>query len=59
MNVIIVAAGILGLAAAGYFLVEMTVDAVRRREYLDIAVAVAVVVATVWLLIAFGDRLLQ
>lgn len=59
MNVVIVIAGILGLAAAGYFLVELTVDAVRRREYLDIVVAIAVVVVTVWLLVAFGDRLLQ
>jgi len=59
VNVVIVVLGVVGLAAAGFFLVQLVVDAVRRRQFIDIAVAVAVVAATVWLLFAYGDRLLQ
>jgi hypothetical protein len=59
MNVIIIAAGAVGLAVAAYFLVELVIDAVRCRQFLDIGVAVAVVVLTVWLLFTYGDVLLQ
>jgi len=35
------------------------IDALRRRQFVDIAVAAAVVVVTVWLLFTYGDSLLQ
>ena len=59
MNVVIIVAGVVGLAVAAFFLVELVVDAVRRRQFLDIGVAAAVVVLTVWLLFTYGDALLQ
>lgn len=59
MNVVIIVAGIVGLAVVAYVLFELAVDAFRRRRVLDVAVAVAVAVATVWALLAFGDRLLR
>ena len=59
MNVVLVVAGVIGLAVAAWFFLDLLIDAVRRREYLDVGIAVAVVVATVWLLFTFGDRLLQ
>ena len=52
-------AGVVGLAVAGYGLVTLVLDAGRRREYLDIVLAVALVVVVVYVLIAFGDRLLS
>jgi hypothetical protein len=59
VNVVILIAGVVGLAAACYFLVELIVGAIRRRAWLDIVVAVVVVLLTVWLLVAHSDRLLQ
>ena len=59
VNLVILIAGIVGLAAAGYGFVTLTIDALRRRQYLDIALAAAVAVAIVVLLIAYGDRLLR
>lgn len=59
MSVVIVVAGVVGLAVAGVALVELCVDAARRRHYVDIGVALAVVALVVWLLIAYGDRLLR
>lgn len=59
MNVVIVVLGAVGLAAAAYFLVDLMRDAVRRRQWLDIVVALAVAVGAVWLLFAYGGRLLQ
>ena len=59
MNVVLVVAGVAGLAVAAWFFIDLLVDAVRRRQYLDVSIAAAVMVATVWLLFAFGDRLLQ
>jgi threonine/homoserine efflux transporter RhtA len=59
VNVAIVVAGVVGLAVAAFFFGELVIDAGRRRQVLDIAVAVAVVVATVWLLLVYGDALLQ
>jgi hypothetical protein len=48
-----------GLAVATFFLAELLVDAVRRRQFLDIGVAAGVVALTVWLLFTYGDSLLQ
>ena len=59
MNIVIAVAGIAGLAVAVYFLAELVIDAVRRRQFLDVGIAAGVVVLTVWLLLAYGDALLQ
>lgn len=59
MDVIIIVAGILGIGVAGYALLALAVDALRQRQTIDIALAVAVAVLTVWALLAFGDRLLK
>jgi len=59
MNIVILIAGIVGLLVAGYGFVTLTIDAWRRRQYLDIALAAAVAIAIVVLLIAYGDRLLR
>jgi hypothetical protein len=52
-------AGVVGLLVAAFGFVALTVDAVRRRQYLDILLAVAVVIVVVALLVAYGDRLLR
>lgn len=59
VNLVILIAGIVGLVVAGYGFVMLTIDAWRRRQYLDIALAAAVAIAIVVLLIAYGDRLLR
>jgi uncharacterized membrane protein YbhN (UPF0104 family) len=59
VNWVILIAGIVGLGVAAYGLVALTAQAVRRRRYLDIVLAVAVAVATVVLLAAFGDRFIR
>jgi len=59
VNWVILIAGVVGLAVALYGFVTLTVDAARRRQYVDIVLAVAVVGIVVWLLIAYGDRLLR
>ena len=59
VNLVILIAGIVGLGVAGYGFVTLTIDAWRRRQYLDIALAAGVAIATVVLLIAYGDRLLR
>ncbi len=59
VNLVIVIAGIVGLVVAGYGFVTLSIDAWRRRQYLDIVLAAGVGVAIVALLIAYGDRLLR
>jgi hypothetical protein len=59
MNVVILVAGILGLLVCGFAMVELVVDAVRYRHYVDIVLAVAVAVGTVLLLLSFGDTLMR
>jgi hypothetical protein len=59
VNLVILVAGIVGLVVAGYGFVALTIDAWRRRQYLDIALAAGVAIAIVVLLIAYGDRLLR
>ena len=59
VNVVILIAGIAGLAAAGYGLFTLGVDAVRRGQYVDIAVAAAVCAAVVALLVLYGDGLVR
>jgi uncharacterized membrane protein YeaQ/YmgE (transglycosylase-associated protein family) len=52
-------AGIVGLLVAAFGFVALTVDAVRRRQYLDILLAIVVAIVVVSLLVAYGDRLLR
>jgi hypothetical protein len=59
MNLAILVAGIVGLAVAAFFFVELLVDALRRRQFIDVGIAAGVVVLTVWLLFTYGDGLLQ
>jgi hypothetical protein len=59
VSLIIVIAGVAGLAVAAFFLAELVVDALRRRQFLDVGVALAVAAFTVWLLFTYGDALLQ
>ena len=59
MNWVILIAGVAGLAVAAYGLVALVRNAVRTRQYWDIAIAVAVLVGVVALLVAFGDRLIR
>jgi len=59
VNLVILIAGIVGLVVAGYGFVTLAIDAWRRRQYLDIALAAGVAIAIVVLLIAYGDRLLR
>lgn len=59
MDWLIIAAGAVGLLVAAYGFTALTIDAIRRREYLDIALASVVVLVVVWLLVAYGDRLLR
>ncbi len=59
MNALILIAGIVGLAVAGYGLIALSTDAWRRRQYLDIALGVGVAVAVVVLLVLYGDSLLR
>lgn len=59
MNLVILIAGVAGVAVAAYAFVSLVVDAVRRRQFVDILIAVAVVLAVVYALIAWGDRLIR
>jgi len=59
VSLVIVIAGVAGLAVAAFFLAELAVDALRRRQFLDVGVAIAVAAFTVWLLFTYGDALLQ
>lgn len=59
MGWLILLTGVVGLSIAVYGFVALTIGAARRRQYLDIIWAVAVVIAVVSLLIAEGDRLLR
>ena len=59
MDWVILIAGVVGLAVAGYGFVTLVLDARRSGQYLDIALAVVLVVVVVYVLLIFGDRLLQ
>lgn len=59
VNLVILIAGVAGLAVAAYGFVVLARDAARQRQWLDIAVAALVVVGVVWFCIAFGDTLLR
>jgi hypothetical protein len=55
----IIVAGVIGLAVAVFFFAELLIDALRRRQFIDVGIAAGIVVLTVWLLFTYGDGLLQ
>lgn len=59
VNWVILLAGIVGLLVAAYGLVALVRNALRTHRYADAVIAVAVVVAVVVALVAFGDRLVR
>lgn len=59
VNWVVLIAGVTGLLVAGYGLLSLIRHAVRTRRYEHIGLALAVVVAVVALLVAFGDRLIR
>jgi hypothetical protein len=59
VNLVIVIAGVAGLAVAAYAFATLVSDALRSRHYVDIAIAAAVAVAVIYALLFYGDRLLR
>lgn len=59
MNLVIIIAGVAGLAVAVYAFATLTVDAVRSRQYVDIVIAAAVAAAVIYGLVFYGDRLIR
>jgi len=59
MHILIIVAGTVGLCVSAYALFELVTDAGRRRQPLDIVIAIVVAVLTVWALLIFGDQLLR
>ena len=59
MNLVIFIAGVAGLAVAAYAFVSLVVDAVRKRQFLDIVIAAAVAVAVIYALLVWGDRVIR
>jgi len=59
MGLVIVILGVIGLCVALGAVVEVVIDAGRKRQFIDIGIVLIVVALTVWLLIAYGDVLLQ
>jgi hypothetical protein len=58
-DVLIWVAGIAGVAAFAFGLGSLMVGGIRRRRPLDIVLGVGVALLAVWLLVAYGDRLLR
>jgi hypothetical protein len=59
VDLVIAIAGVIGLGIAVYGLGSLLWSSFERRRPLEAALAVAVTVAVVWLLVAYGDRLLR
>lgn len=59
MNVVIVVAGVIGLAVAAYALIDVAVRARRRRRLLNVVLVIGAAAATIVALLTWGDRLLQ
>jgi hypothetical protein len=59
VGVLIIVLGAVGLAVVLAALVDVFIDAGRKRQYLDILVVVGVAAVTVWLLFAYGDVIMQ
>jgi hypothetical protein len=58
-DVLIWVAGIVGVAAFAFGLGSLVVGGVRRRRPVDIVLGLGVALVAVWLLVAYGDRLLR
>ncbi len=58
-DVLIWVAGIAGVAACAFGLGSLVVGGIRRRRPVDIVLGVGVALVAVWLLVAYGDRLLR
>ena len=59
MNLVIIVAGVAGLAVAVYALVDVLLSAGRRRRLLDVVLLLAAAAATIAALLTWGDHLLQ
>ncbi len=59
MNLVIIVAGVAGLAVAGYALVDVLFSAGRRRRLLDVLLLLAAAAAKIAALLTWGDHLLQ
>lgn len=59
MGVLIIVLGVVGIGVALAAIIETAVDAARTRRVLDLVVTVAVAALTVWLLVAYGDVIMQ
>lgn len=59
MGVLIILLGVIGIAVALAAIIETAVDAARSRRFLGLGLVVAVAALTVWLLIAYGDVIMQ
>jgi len=59
VGVLIILLGVIGIAVALAAIIETAVDAARSRRFLGLGLVVAVAALTVWLLIAYGDVIMQ
>lgn len=59
MGVLIIVLGAVGIVVALAAIIETAVDAARTRRFLDLVLVVAVAALTVWLLVAYGDVIMQ
>ena len=59
MNPLILTIGVLGVVIATWFFMDLAIDAIRRREFLDLVIATLLLGAVVWAIVAYGDRLMR
>jgi hypothetical protein len=59
VNLVIIIAGIAGLAVAGYAFLALVRDSLRSRHYVDIVIGALVAAAVVYALVFYGDRLIR
>jgi hypothetical protein len=59
MDLVIAIAGVIGLGAAVYGFGSLIWASVQRRRPHEALVAIAAAAAVIWLLVAYGDRLLR
>lgn len=59
MGVVIVVLGVIGIGVALAAIVDVAVDGARGRRYLDIVIVIAAAAVTIWLLITYGNVLMQ
>ncbi|GEM_PF-2603078 len=59
VGVLIIVLGVVGIGVALAAIIETAVDAARTRRVLDLFAIVAVAALTVWLLVAYGDVIMQ